>query len=94
MITTHKGNAKTPGTFRLILTCEQCHLDSEVDVPLHNIRDHGEVATEPYLECARGELAKTCPHMQEELARQANHAPSSQSGTWSSQRRSFYNGSV
>ena len=94
MITMHKGNAQDAGSFRLILTCDQCHLHTEVDVPLHNIRDQGETATEPYLDRARGELAKTCPHMQEELALQGSNAPSSQSGAGGSQRRSSYNGSA
>ena len=93
MIAVHKGNAEKPETFRLILTCDQCHVRVQADVPLHNIRDQGNMATEPYLERARVKLAQTCPHMQEELDQQEKAAQSLQPETWNtSQRRSSYRG--
>ena len=93
MITVHKGNAINSETFRLILTCDQCHFHTETDVPLHNIRDNGDAATEPYLDRARVELAKACPHMQEELAQQGKDASASSQGFPApAQRRDSHNG--
>lgn len=95
MITVHKGNAEDSETFRLIVACDQCHTRVTTDVPLHNIRDQGDAATEPYLTRAREELGQSCPHIQEELDRQAHDAHPSQQDIRSSsppQGRYSYNG--
>ena len=87
MIAVYKGNAEKPGTFRLLLICDQCQVRVQADVPLHNIRDQGDMATEPYLERARVALAQTCPHMQEDLERQEKDASLSPQETWIASRQ-------
>ena len=87
MITMYQGNSGNAETFRLILACNQCQAHVEIDVPLNNIRDQGDAATDPYIERARIELAKTCPHIQEELDRHAKDALPSQQGAWNTLQR-------
>ena len=89
MITVHKGNAENSETFRLIVACDQCHARVTTDVPLHNIRDQGSMATEPYIERAREELGQSCLHVQEELDRQEKDTQAPQQEPQGSPHRHF-----
>jgi len=87
MITMFKGNAENSETYRLTLTCDQCQAHVEIDVPLDNIRDHGDAATDPYVERARVELAQICPHMQAELDQHEKDAHSTSQNRWNTPQR-------
>ena len=89
MITVHKGHTENSDIFRLVVGCDRCHTRIATDVPLHNIRDQGDAATEPYLKRAREELGQSCPHIQEELERQEKQAQSSQPETGHPPHRHF-----
>ena len=87
MITMYKGNAENSETSRLTLTCDRCQAHVETDVPLDNIRDHGDTANDSYIERARAELAQICPHMEAELTRHENESQSSSQGMWNPPQR-------